>query len=143
MPGPIVNYKNGAVLREGVRALVFKGALDDALAQFQSRDALLRLCVEHNKHEELCHGLNSSLRLRLSKDGSRVLFKLGTDSERGRETAHYLLTRGITGLSLALSDIETLEELPDLPNHIGITRANIDHISAVQTPRWPGCRITT
>jgi hypothetical protein len=139
-PGPAFDPTYRQTVAAGQRVIVFKGALDDALSQLSTRDALLRLCVDHDLSQELCHGLNSGLRLRLSDDRQRVLFRLPTDTVAAREAAHTILTSGRTGLSLNLVSEDTIE-LPDFPGYVGVAKAWIRDVSIVSQPRCPGCRL--
>jgi HK97 family phage prohead protease len=142
LPGPVFDGAFRFANRNAVRCAVAPGALDEALEQLDNRDALLRLLIDHDSTRELCNSADAGLRLRLSRDGKRVLFRLDTDSDRGREAASFIVTSGLSGLSLNLLATETIED-PTLPDVLGILKAEIKDVSIVHTPRYPRCCLTT
>ena len=137
-----LNHQATAARADGSRgpitSVVWPGALTDALARLNSGHDRIALCVNHR--QELCDTTNSGLRLRLSKDGNRVLFRLPVDTAAARLAAHVIRANHLTGLSIALMPIEQ-REYPDLPGYLAIRKAEIVELTATRTPCDPECRL--
>jgi HK97 family phage prohead protease len=139
-PGPLLEADWRTVRSEGWRPIIFKGALDQALADLRSEKLKVPLLLDHDASSELTRSDEGAFRLRLAKDGERVRFRLDTDTTAGRLAARVIAASQSTGLSLGLCDLQTIE-IPDLPLVMGVVKASIRDISVVRTPRCPGARL--
>jgi HK97 family phage prohead protease len=139
-PGPVLEADWRTVRSEGWRPIIFKGALDQALADLRSGKLTVPLLLDHDASSELTRSDEGAFRLRLTKDGERVRFRLDTDTTAGRLAARVIAASQSTGLSLGLHGIQTIE-IPDLPLILGVVKASIRDISVVRTPRCPGARL--